>query len=311
MKKYLLAFLILVFGNFMVPLNFSCYAIDEEGCLTCHQYPGLVRLEKSGEFSVLHIDEARYMRSPHGKLGCRKCHVTVVKVPHTGETGVDCTTNCHREDMDKVKNFPLRAFHKNEQFFIVRLDDRTSCRVCHPLYPHSENKLVRGLLNMHTGFMLCEVCHVKRAKFKNIGYDWSDTENADYSGKPFGTYYNPRTQKAHKSEHFISRIAIFVKEDGKKQLVMDSDDVREAKRYLKKEKTLKLHEREDELEHFHRDVAKKDVSVACEECHSAESILDFRRLGFDEKKAKDLVNLNVKGLVSKYETFYFPNLFGQ
>ena len=92
---------------------------------------------------------------------------------------------------------------------------------------------------------------------------------------------------------------------------MDSDDVREAKRYLKKEKTLKLHEREAELEHFHRDVAKKDVSVACEECHSAESILDFRRLGFDEKKAKDLVNLNVKGLVSKYETFYFPNLFGQ
>ena len=87
MKKYLLAFLILVFGNFMVPLNFSCYAIDEEGCLTCHQYPGLVRLEKSGEFSVLHIDEARYMRSPHGKLACRKCHVTVVDIASTLRKG--------------------------------------------------------------------------------------------------------------------------------------------------------------------------------------------------------------------------------
>ena len=49
--------------------------------------------------------------------------------------------------------------------------------VCHPLYPHSNNNLVRGFLNMHTGFMFCELCHIKREKFKHLTYDWKNTEN--------------------------------------------------------------------------------------------------------------------------------------
>ena len=59
---------------------------------------------------------------------------------------------------------------------------------------------------------------------------------------------------------------------------------------------------------FHRHIAKKEISVARDECHSKHSILDFRHLGFDPKKTHNLMMLNIKGLVTKYETFYFPQM---
>ncbi len=60
--------------------------------------------------------------------------------------------------------------------------------------------------------------------------------------------------------------------------------------------------------YFHKDIAKKGISVACEECHSDNSILDFKKLGFNEFKTRELININLKGLVSKYKTFYLPQM---
>jgi hypothetical protein len=267
----------------------ECFGLDEEGCLTCHQYPGLVRLEKTNGVKVLHIDEEKFFTSPHGEVRCTQCHTTIAQVPHTGETSTACTTECHQKDAKKISNYPLETLHQKEQSYLVSLKDQSSCRACHPIYPHSNNKLVRAFLNMHTGFMFCEVCHIKRAKVNHLVYDWEDTENADFSGEPFGTYFNPRSNKAHKAdEHFISRI---------------------ANEFMLQKKNLKPDAKKKELNYFHRDIERKEISVACNECHSAEGILDFNKLGFDEKKTKHLIYLNIKGLVTKYEVFYFPRLF--
>lgn len=312
MKKYPFLILVIFWGCILLDAPTDCFALDEGGCLTCHQYPGLVRHKPNDGFKVLHIDEAKYASSPHGKIDCRKCHTPVVKVPHTDETRVDCTTTCHldQKDQNMVKNYPLKSFHKAEQSYITRLEDETACSVCHHLYPHSENKLVRALLNMHTGFMQCDVCHLKKDNFPAVAYDWKDTENADFSGEPFGTYYNPKTAKAHKSLHFLSRIAVFVKDNGNRQLTFDSEDPRKASEFLLKEKILTADQKAESLNYFHRNTAKKQISVACDECHSSQSILDFQQLGFDDITTNHLISLNIKGLVTKYKTFYFPELFG-
>jgi hypothetical protein len=312
MKTIAFLSLRIILGCLFFNMFSVCLALDEEGCLTCHQYPGLVRLDKTGELKVLHIDEVSYLSSAHGKVACKQCHTRVNQVPHTGETRVDCTTNCHLKDEDKelVGSYPLDRFHLTEQFFIASLGDENSCRVCHPLYPHSEDNLVRALLNMHTGFMRCEVCHLRKENFPDFTYDWKDTENAVFGGRPFGTYYNPKTKRAQKPENFISRIAVFIKDNGKRQLIINSEDTRQATEYMFQERNLKPTQKEKRLNHFHRDIAKKEISVACDECHSSHTILDFRQLGFDEKKIHNLISLNIKGLVTKYKTFYFPDLFG-
>jgi len=304
-------FLSLILAVYFLSLGTSkCLGLDEDGCLTCHQYPGLVRLEKADGVKVLHISEKKYFNSPHGKIRCKECHTVISKVPHTGETSTDCTTNCHQDDAAKIRNYPRKTLHKNEQSYLISLKDRSSCRICHPIYPHSENQLVRAFLNMHTGFMFCEVCHMNRGKIDHLVYDWEDTENADFSGEPFGTYYNPRTSKAHKAdEHFISRIAVFSLDGGKKKGLVNVEDTGAAREFMVAQKKLQPEAEKEKLTFFHRDIQRKEITVACNECHSTDSILDFEKLGFDQKKTKHLIYINIKGLVTKYKVFYFPKLF--
>ena len=100
--------------------------MDRGGCLTCHRYPGLVKYEKPDTFKVLHIDEEKHLLSPHSKTECRECHPKTVQIPHTGVTDLECTTECHAEDKEKIDNIDrayLTDFHKNERFAITRLDD--------------------------------------------------------------------------------------------------------------------------------------------------------------------------------------------
>jgi len=312
------------------------HGMDRGGCLTCHRYPGLVKFEKPDTFKVLHIDEDKFLLSSHAKTECRECHPKTVQIPHTNVTEVECTAKCHSKDKAKIDSIDrdyLTNFHKDQRFAITRLDDGSSCRVCHPLYPHSEHNKVRALLNMHTGFMLCEVCHIKDRKQPDLFYDWKKPEEFDFTGEPYGTHEKmddtaeeesgsviskmlkilddvKEPEEASKAKHFISRIAVYRTEDGKNKLIMNTEDNQKAAAFLKNEKSLSKAVREKEMVFFHRHIAKKEISVACDECHSSKGIMDFGKLGFSESKAKDLQYLNIKGLVTKYETFYIPNLFG-
>ena len=309
------------------------FAVDKGGCLTCHQYPGLVRLEENGDFKMLHIDEEKHLASAHGKVDCKKCHAEVVEIPHTGKTKVECTKTCHFEDREKIDATDASAlgeYHKDEIFAITLIEDKSSCRVCHPLYPHSEHNKVRALVNMHTGFLLCEVCHIKKESSKKLTYDWKKPDLFEFIGEPYGTHEKQEKKEAPKNngviskmlkifseeengpngetkiEYLISRIAVF----HNKKLLMNTKDNDKAKDFLDREKSLSAEDKEKELKSFHREIARHEISTACDECHSPNGILDFRKLGFDEKQSKDLEYMNIKSLLTKYETFVIPNLFG-
>ncbi len=291
------------------------FGIDEDGCMFCHQYPGMVIAEKStghsAKLKILHIDEEEFFDSTHGEFSCKKCHTTIKSVPHTGKSLVNCTASCHREDEEKemIQDYPLAEFHENEQSYIISIKEKSSCTVCHQLYPHSQNKTVRAFLNMHTGFMTCDVCHIKKNNEKNIIYEWKENKNTQFYGKPFGTYYNPGAKKIKKKQNTISRITVFSLTNGKKLDLTNRADVKKAIDFRTREKTMTSDIAEPSLVFFHRDIEKKQISVACDECHSHDSILNFKKLGFDEKKIKNLKTINLKGLVTEYKTFYLPTLF--
>lgn len=288
------------------------FAMDAGGCLTCHQYPGLTGPVTSEGFKVFHIDEEEYLASPHGKTDCRECHTTVHKVPHVGETAVTCSNGCHQEEKDRkrVADYDLKMLHAKEKSYVTHLSDGSSCIECHDLYPHRSNELARAFINMHVSFMTCEMCHVDREKYTSLTYDWTSSETADFSGKPFGARFNPKIGDASSSAHFISRIAVFSEENGGKKPMLNTWDTETARTFLRQAERLEADEKKERLAFFHRDVHKVEISVTCNECHSDESILDYRTLGFSEKKAADLININIKGMVTKYKVFYLPEMFG-
>lgn len=281
--------------------------------MTCHQYPGLVRLDKNSKQRILHIDEAKYIRSPHGKLTCQQCHTTISKIPHTGETKVTCNTQCHLSEKDKkmLKNYDYSTLHLKEQSYIKKMEDPTSCRVCHPLYPHSADEHVRALLNMHTGFMYCETCHIKRDSFGALTYDWKSSETVDFVGEYYGTRFYPQTVTNKHLDHYLARIIVLNSVNGEKRSRVNIWDADKAKQYQQEESGMSVAEKKKQLGYFHKDIAKKEISVACEECHSDNSILDFKELGFSDLKARELIDINLKGLVSKYKTFYLPQMLSR
>lgn len=109
--------------------------------------------------------------------------------------------------------------------------------------------------------------------------------------------------------NFISRVAVYITKDGQRQSLVNTRDTDEALTFERKRLAMTEEETSGRLRFFHRDIEKKEISVACGQCHSAHSILDYAELGFDSKKQSQLENLNLKGLVTKYKTFYLPQLF--
>ena len=289
--------------------------MDEDGCLFCHRYPGLVSHkqvpESADKLTPLHIDEAAFAESTHGEVKCKTCHTTISQVPHTGNRRVDCTTSCHQDvDVeDIVTKDNIQEFHLDEQSYITEINDMSSCTVCHPIYPHSENKVVRAFLNMHTGFMQCTVCHVKAGRFNNIEYKWSENQNAVYKGKPFGTFYIPKTKNVRDNNKTVSRISVSIPQFEKQSDTVNKADIDKAKVYLVKMKNHTGEALQPSLDYFHRNIEKKEFSTACSHCHSHSGILDFKVLGFSKKKSDHLRTINIKGLVAKYKNFFFPKLF--
>ncbi|MBI4825619.1 MAG: hypothetical protein HY807_04270 [Nitrospirae bacterium] len=310
MKKHILLIIIRMIFLCVPGISMS---FDKDGCLTCHQYPGLVRQEAGDNFKLLHIDEAKYASSPHGKVDCKDCHTGIKEIPHTNISSIDCITKCHLNEKEKIQGMvsSLNGFHKGEKHLITNIKSESSCTVCHKLYPHSKNKKIRAFLNMHTGYAVCEVCHLKKEKLQNLTYEWMNPEGAVFHGQPYGTYYNKDTGRTEENSGFISRIAVYHEENGEGRILFNKADIAKAKLFIKNEKAFSPEKKRKELDHFHKDIVKLEVSVACNECHSENSILDFKKLGFSATRVNDLKYLNIKSLVTKYDTFILPNLFGK
>jgi cytochrome b subunit of formate dehydrogenase len=73
---------------------------DPDNCLTCHQFPGLSRVDKeTGELRLFFTSARHWARreGPHSRLACTDCHdrTEVEKVPHDEATPISCTQECH------------------------------------------------------------------------------------------------------------------------------------------------------------------------------------------------------------------------
>jgi len=84
---------VLIFSS--VPVN----AADEEGCLICHKYSGLARIDqKTGKIHLFYVPDYVYKNSVHGKILCRNCHLNLDVIPHNDAKKVDCATKCHLKE---------------------------------------------------------------------------------------------------------------------------------------------------------------------------------------------------------------------
>lgn len=211
-----------------------------------------------------------------------------------------------------------RRFHHTVEIPLMPPEKRPACFICHSRYPHTKNQKIRSLMNMHTNFLVCETCHIKAREGAAIVHKWYNPFVENPSGPFYGTSYDPETGFLTETEDIFARIApyyVIAPTDsdsseavppGNLETVILRQDAPSAREYIKVKDTLTPAQRESAKIRFHANIKPK--GHVCQTCHSKKGILDFRSLGFTEKRTKDLEHLNITGLITKYEEFYLPDL---
>lgn len=207
-----------------------------------------------------------------------------------------------QEEMEKH-----RHFHNIVEYPTLPENVRPVCYICHSDYPHSKNKKVRSLLNMHTQFFVCEACHIEERKGVKIVYKWYNPLDENPKGPFFGTSYDPETGNLIEGADPFAKIAPYFKYGDKLESAILIQDAPLAREFMRIRDMLTPEQRDNFKKKFHLHIKPKGHK--CEACHAKKSILDFKALGFSEIRTIDLQQLNIKGLITKYETFYLPNLF--
>jgi cytochrome b subunit of formate dehydrogenase len=207
----------------------------------------------------------------------------------------------------RVKDQERKQLH--EHFHLTTEDrnleawaEKDGCIICHSPYPHGKKSKAKALMNLHTEFLTCQSCHIKITEGEKIRFGWINPTGFKSTGKPFGTTIDPQTGMFAQTDDHYSKLTPFRNMSGVWEPVIPQTaselDLKPTVDYSHIEDWEKYHEG-TELEAF----------VRCSSCHSPGGILDFAGLGFEPARVNQLEKLEVSGMFTNYEIFYFPDLF--
>jgi len=205
----------------------------------------------------------------------------------------------------------MRRFHNAPEVDLPNLGKKPVCFYCHGDYPHSKERMVRTLLNMHTQFVGCMTCHTDPRKVPEdtLTFKWLNYSGIPVEGPPFGTQVDPATGYLQPTDDYYSKIVAYTVKGDTETLLEIPEDTNEVQEFLAIREQLSDKDREAVKKAFHRLVSPK--GRFCTRCHTneKESYLPFRDLGFSQRRIADITDLNIIGIVEKYRKFYMPHLF--
>jgi hypothetical protein len=219
-------------------------------------------------------------------------------------------TSLIMDEAKRLQDFEThRHFHHIVPYPQMPEDQRPVCFICHSDYPHSKNKKIRSILNMHTQFFVCESCHIKEKEGTTIFYKWYSPVDESPKGPFLGTSYDPQTGNLVQVKDKFSKIAPYFTKGVRLESAVQHQDAPLAKDFMKVRDKLSPEQREGVKNKFHMNIKPKGHE--CKTCHSKNSILEFKRLEFSKERIVDLEQLNITGMITKYQSFYLPDLFNE
>ncbi|MCX8045057.1 MAG: hypothetical protein N3B18_13135 [Desulfobacterota bacterium] len=205
-----------------------------------------------------------------------------------------------------------RPFHYNTpDKNLEAWSERSACIICHSASPHGKDRQVMAVINLHTEFLTCDCCHLKNEHHEKVRFGWVRPPGITVSGKPYGTTIDPSTGLFAQTDDHYSLIAPLHEVNGRWEPFLSfasEKAVALARSYRERKERLSADERTQLVQEAHQGTELKEF-VRCSQCHSYKGIMDFYGLGFDQTRAHQLEKLEVSGMLTNYEVFYFPELF--
>lgn len=188
-------------------------------------------------------------------------------------------------------------FHGVDESVHAGVKSKTWCLKCHEDYAHSKSKEARGMLNAHSFFMACEVCHIAPKEGEQFEYKWlqrgTDIPLTALNGRP-GEYGG--TIIPFKVEKGVSRR---LDENQEAQQILDASAAKDSDEDLQKRK-MRLNT------DIHKGFSPKPIF--CDECHREKGPLDFKQLMYSPQRAQRLTSGEGANMIKLYKDFYLPTL---
>ena len=141
------------------------------------------------------------------------------------------------------------------------------CLTCHGTFPHSKEKKVRSLLNFHTGFMACAVCHVRKdPEARDHYFVWVDRATGITSLTVEGEYGK------YPARIFPVKIA-----GGGRHEIIRPVSQQSAQEYLALKDKFTPDQAAKAKIKLHEKLSKKPVF--CMDCHKKDGYIEFEKLG--------------------------------
>ena len=191
------------------------------------------------------------------------------------------------ENIGKDLQASLENFHYYPEVAFIEQKYRSNCLICHSPLPHNNDIKWRAFLNMHGNFIACQTCHTAGAV---DNYHWYDIEREAVAEvllpdiplmavQLVGFNASQPAFTGQTAPGFLSQLTAEIKADRAKQDQLCQSNYRQ------------------ELE----------SALACEKCHSQESVIDWSKLGYSEERVLELTTLSTLSVYQKYDEFYIPS----
>ncbi len=190
---------------------------------------------------------------------------------------------------------PVRAnehFHILDEEVYSDADNAPLCLQCHGNFCHTESKELRSFYNMHTFYVACETCHIRKKEGEAISFKWFDNK----SGQQV-------TQIVGQQGSYGAKI-VAVK-DGKRLDVFPKEAL--AREYMANEAGYSEAEKKKIQEELMAHISEE--AVTCKECHQQDGYIDLASLGYTQNYINRLVRLEIMQLIDEYKEFYLPTMF--
>ncbi len=200
-------------------------------------------------------------------------------------------------------------FHQiTEDIKLEAWENKSTCIICHSPYPHGKNLRATAVMNLHTEFMTCHSCHLKVGRTEEVRFGWIDPRVLKPEIKSnkvqTNTFFKPISLK----ENNLSKLTPLRKINGVWTPITSENGIDIAHRYIKRKEKNPQEVNKEIEDKLHEGTELKEF-IRCSRCHSEKGILNFKELGFEPERVKQLKKMEIGGMFTDYDTLYFPELF--
>lgn len=198
------------------------------------------------------------------------------------------------EKFTKTIERPLETehFHILDKTVYSNKENAPMCLQCHGNFCHAKSETLRSFYNMHTFYLACETCHIRKKEGEDITFKWFDDKTGD-------------VVKELKGKVGSYGAKIVPLKDGERLDAFPQEEL--AREFMSKKDAYTEDEKKKIQDELMKHISKE--AVACNECHKRKGYLNFSTLGYNQARISELSRLEIIKLIDEYNDFYLPTMF--